>query len=102
MRKLTLTNRLSFMIMAILIVMSVMIMSIIYVITKDSMAREVESRYESVILHSNEKIRGVLSDVYVAAINNLEKASGEDGGAEHVYVELQTDIRARLLPSKGA
>ena len=95
MRKLTLTNRLSFMIMAILIVMSVMIMSIIYVITKDSMAREVESRYESVILHSNEKIRGVLSDVYVAA-------SGEDGGAEHVYVELQTDIRARLLPSKGA
>ena len=53
MRKLTLTNRLSFMIMAILIVMSVMIMSIIYMITKDSMAREVESRYESVILHSN-------------------------------------------------
>ena len=71
MKKLTLTNRLSFMIMGILIVMSAIIMSIVYVITKDSMAREVESRYEGIILHSNEKIRGVLSDVYVAAINNI-------------------------------
>ena len=71
MKKLTLTNRLSFMIMAILIVVSAIIMSFIYVITKDSMAREVESRYEGIILHSNEKIRGVLSDVYVAAINNI-------------------------------
>ena len=71
MKKLTLTNRLSFMIMAILIVVSAIIMSFIYVITKDSMSREVESRYESIVLHSNEKIRGVLSDVYVAAINNI-------------------------------
>ena len=71
MKKLTLTNRLSFMIMAILIVVSAIIMSFIYVITKDSMAREVESRYEGIILHSNEKTRGVLSDVYVAAINNI-------------------------------
>ena len=57
--------------MAILIVMSVIIMSIIYVITKDSMSREAESRYEGIVLNSNEKIRGVLSDVYVAAINNI-------------------------------
>lgn len=71
MKKLTLTNRLSFMIMVILIVVSAIIMSFIYVITKDSMSREVESRYESIVLHSNEKIRGVLSDVYVAAINNI-------------------------------
>jgi sigma-B regulation protein RsbU (phosphoserine phosphatase) len=59
------------MIMGILIVMSAIILSIIYVITKESMSREAESRYESIVLHSNEKIRGVLSDVYVAAINNI-------------------------------
>jgi sigma-B regulation protein RsbU (phosphoserine phosphatase) len=45
MKKLTLTNRLSFMIMGILIVMSAIILSIIYVITKESMSREAESRY---------------------------------------------------------
>ena len=54
-----------------LIVMSAAIMLLVYFITRQSMAREVESRYESVILHANEKIRGVLSDVYVAAINNI-------------------------------
>ena len=60
MEKLTLANRLSIIVMAVLIVISAAIMSIIYVITKSSMAREVESRYESIILHENEKIRGVL------------------------------------------
>ena len=57
--------------MAVLIVMSVVIMVNVYVVTRDSMAREAESRYEGIILHANEKIRGVLSDVYVAAINNI-------------------------------
>ena len=47
----------------VLIVMSAVIMSVVYFITKDSMAREAESRYEGIIMHANEKIRGVLSDV---------------------------------------
>jgi len=57
--------------MAVLIVISAIIMAVVYLITKDSMARESEARYESIILHTNEKIRGVLSDVYVGAINNV-------------------------------
>ena len=72
MAKSSFTNRLSFGIMAVLIVISTIIMIAIFVITKDSMAREVEARYESVVLHQNEKIRGVLSDVYVGAINSIE------------------------------
>ena len=39
--------------MAVLIVMSAAIMLLVYFITRQSMAREVESRYESVILHAN-------------------------------------------------
>ena len=57
--------------MAVLIVMSTAIMLLVYFITRQSMAREAESRFESVILNANEKIRGVLSDVYVAVINNI-------------------------------
>lgn len=75
-KKRTFANRLSVRIMAVLIVISAAIMAIIYAITKDSMAREAESRYESVILHANEKIRGVLSDVYVGTINNIEYTEG--------------------------
>lgn len=57
--------------MAVLLVMWATIMSIVFVITRNSTTREVESRYEGIMLHANEKIRGVLSDVYVAAINNV-------------------------------
>jgi len=71
MEKITLANRLSIRIMAIVMVMTVIIVTIVYVITRDSMAREAETRYESVLQNENEKIRGVLSDVYVAAINNV-------------------------------
>ena len=57
--------------MAVLIVISTIIMVVVYLITKESMDREAEARYESILLHTNEKIRGVLSDVYVGAINNV-------------------------------
>ena len=57
--------------MAVLIVMFTIIMTVVYLITKDSMAHESEARYEGIALHTNEKIRGVLSDVYVGAINNV-------------------------------
>lgn len=71
MRKRTFANRLSIRIMAVLIVISTIIMVVVYLITKESMDREAEARYESILLHTNEKIRGVLSDVYVGAINNV-------------------------------
>ena len=71
MQKMTFANRLSLRIMAVLIVMFTIIMTVVYLITKDSMAHESEARYESIVLHTNEKIRGVLSDVYVGAINNV-------------------------------
>jgi sigma-B regulation protein RsbU (phosphoserine phosphatase) len=71
MQKMTFANRLSLRIMAVLIVIFTIIMIVVYLITKDSMAHEAEARYESIVLHTNEKIRGVLSDVYVGAINNV-------------------------------
>ena len=53
MKKLTLANRLSLRIMAVLIVMSAIIMTIVYMVTKDSLGREAEARYEGVVLHAN-------------------------------------------------
>ena len=99
MKKLTLTNRLSIMIMVILVVMSVIIMSIVYVITKDSMAREVESRYEGIILHSNEKIRGVLSDVYVAAINNISSIERDIDNPDLLQKHLERMVSQNMYMS---
>ena len=71
MRKKTFAWRLSLRIMIVLLIMSAVIMAVVYGVTREALAREAESRYEGIILHENEKIRGVLSDVYVAAINSL-------------------------------
>ena len=54
--------------MIVLLIMSAVIMAVVYGVTREALAREAESRYEGIILHENEKIRGVLSDVYVAAM----------------------------------
>ena len=50
MKRLTLANRLSIRIMAVMVGISAIIMAAVYAITKDTMAREAESRYESIIL----------------------------------------------------
>ena len=99
MEKLTLANRLSIRIMAVLIVISVAIMSIIYVITKASMAREVELRYEGIILHENEKIRGVLSDVYVAAINNINDVEQDIDNPDKLQAHLERMVGLNMYMS---
>ena len=99
MEKLTLANRLIIRIMAVLIVISAVIMSVIYVITKSSMVREVESRYEGIILHENEKIRGVLSDVYVAAINNINDVEQDIDNPDKLQKHLERMVRQNMYMS---
>ena len=85
--------------MAVLIVISAAIMAIIYAITKDSMAREAESRYESVILHANEKIRGVLSDVYVGTINNIEYIEHDLDNPDELQEHLEQMVSQNMYMS---
>lgn len=99
MKKRTLANRLSLRIMAVLIVMSAIIMVIVYLVTRDSMAREAESRYEGIILHSNEKIRGVLSDVYVAAINNINDIERDISDPDKLQMHLEHMVGQNIYMS---
>lgn len=87
MEKLTLANRLSIRIMAVLIVMSTAIMLLVYFITRQSTAREAESRYESVILNAINNINDIESD-----IDDPDKLQIhlERMVNQHVYVELQS------------
>ena len=85
--------------MTVLIVISAVIMAIIYAITKDSMAREAESRYESVILHANEKIRGVLSDVYVGTINNIEYIEHDLDNPDELQEHLEQMVSQNMYMS---
>lgn len=75
--------------MLIVMVMTVIIMAIVYQVTLRSMVQEAESRYESVILNENEKIRGVLSDVYVAAINNVSEIERDLDAPDKLQAHLE-------------
>ena len=89
MNKIALANRLSLRIMLVVMVMAIFIMAVVYPITRDSMVKEAESRYESVILNENEKIRGVLSDVYVAAINNVAVIESDIDNPDKLQAHLE-------------
>ena len=93
MEKLTFANRLSLRIMAVLLLTSAAIMCGIYLVTRESMAREAESRYESILFNSNERIRGVLSDVYVAAINNIYDVERDIDDPDKLQEHLERMVR---------
>jgi len=99
MKKRTYANRLSLRIMVVLLVMFTAIMAIIYAITRDSMAREAESRYESIILHANEKIRGVLSDVYVGTINNINDIERDIDDPDKLEAHLERMVTQNMYMS---
>ena len=99
MKKRTFANRLLLRIMMVLLVMFTAIMAIVYVITKDSMAREAESRYESIILLANEKIRGVLSDVYVGAINNINDIERDIDDPDKLQAQLERMVSQNIYMS---
>ena len=85
--------KLSLIIMVVLLVMWATIMSFVFVITRNSTAREVESRYEGIMLHANEKIRGVLSDVYVAAINNTSVIENDLDNPDKLQAHLEQMVK---------
>ena len=85
--------------MAVMVGISAIIMAAVYTITKDTMAREAESRYESIILHANEKIRGVLSDVYVAAINNVNVIERDIDDPDKLQAHLERMVRQNMYMS---
>ena len=101
MEKITLANRLSIRIMAIVMVMTVIITILVYVITKGSMAREAETRYESVLQNENEKIRGVLSDVYVAAINNVNVIERDIDDPDKLQAHLERMVKLNKYMSSA-
>ena len=99
MKKHSFANILSFRVMLVLIVMMTIIMITVYDVTKDTMALEAGSRYESIILNSNERIRGVLSDVYVGAINNINDIERDIDDPDKLQAHLERMVKLNMYMS---
>ena len=99
MKKHSFANILSFRVMLVLIVMMTIIMITVHDVTKDTMALEAGSRYESIILNSNERIRGVLSDVYVGAINNINDIERDIDNPDKLQAHLERMVKLNMYMS---
>ena len=99
MKKHSFANILSFRVMLVLIVMMTIIMITVHDVTKDTMALEAGSRYESIILNSNERIRGVLSDVYVGAINNINDIERDIDDPDKLQAHLERMVKLNMYMS---
>ena len=99
MKKHSFANILSLRVMLVLIVMMTIIMITVHDVTKDTMALEAGSRYESIILNSNERIRGVLSDVYVAAINNINDIERDIDDPDKLQAHLERMVKLNMYMS---
>ena len=99
MKKHSFANILSFRVMLVLIVMMAILMVTVHDVTKDTMALEAGSRYESIILNSNERIRGVLSDVYVGAINNINDIERDIDDPDKLQAHLERMVKLNMYMS---
>ena len=67
----SLSARLTYRIMGVLLVMMAVIAGVVYVTVKEYMLNEAKERYRNMLLNSHEELRRHLSDVYMATKNNV-------------------------------
>ena len=67
----TLAKRLTYRVMIVVMVMLVFITGIVYFSVRNYMLDEAQERYVGILLRMQEEIRRRLSDIYVAAKNNV-------------------------------
>lgn len=68
--KYSLSTRLTYRIMAVVLAMMAIIAGVVYYTVKEYMLDEAKERYRNMLLNSHEELRRHLSDVYVAVKNN--------------------------------
>jgi tRNA A58 N-methylase Trm61 len=67
----SLSSRLIYRIMAVVMAMMAIITGVVYVTVREYMLDEAKQRYESVLLDYHEELRRHLADIYIAAQNNV-------------------------------
>ena len=85
----SLAKRLTYTIMAVVLVMMAVITSIVYFSVKEYMMEEAQERYLGILLKSYEGFRRQLSDVYVAARNNVHDIERDIDRPDMMYDHLQ-------------
>lgn len=89
----TLSARLSYRIMAVVLVMMAIIAGVVYFTIRRYMLAEAEERYLGFLLENHQEIRRRLSDVHVAAENNVHDIERDIDNPDMMFDHMQRIIR---------
>lgn len=89
----SLAKRLTYRIMAVLLVMMAIITGVVYVSVREYMVEEAQARYLGILDKTYEGFRRRLSDVYVAAKNNVHDIERDIDHPDMMYSHMERIIR---------
>ena len=85
----SLSSRLTYRIMAVVLVMMVIIAGVVYFSVREYMLEEAKERYYGILLKSHEEIRRRLSDVYVATTNNVHDIERDIDNPDKMFGHME-------------
>ena len=89
----SLSARLTYRIMAVVLVMMAIIAGVVYMTVRKYMLDEAEERYLGFLLENHQEIRRKLSDVRVAAENNVHDIERDIDNPDKMFDHMQRIIR---------
>ena len=92
----SLSARLTYRIMAVVLVMMVAITGVVYFTVRKYMLDEAKERYLGFLLENHQEIRRKLSDVHVAAINNVHDIERDIDNPDRMFDHMERIVRQNL------
>ena len=89
----SLSKRLTYRIMAVVLVMMAVIACVVYNMVKEYMLDEAKERYKNILLSSHEELRRHLSDVYVASKNNMHDIERDIDNPDRMFSHMERIVR---------
>ena len=89
----SLSKRLTYRIMAVVLVMMAVIAGVVYNMVKEYMLDEAKERYKNILLSSHEELRRHLSDVYVASKNNMHDIERDIDNPDRMFSHMERIVR---------
>ena len=89
----SLSKRLTYRIMAVVLVMMAVIAGVVYNMVKEYMLDEAKERYKNMLLSSHEELRRHLSDVYVASKNNVHDIERDIDNPDRMFSHMERIVR---------
>ena len=89
----SLSTRLTYRIMAVVLVMMTIIAGLVYYTVRKYMINEAKERYLNILLENQQELRRRLSDVYVAARNNVHDIERDIDDPDKMFDHLERLVK---------